>query len=130
MNTFPSDQPNFLSLLFAFNSWLILISSIILMLTNPSEQEYEKFATEQLIIYARNNVCSANSGSLEQAIKSKLCNLMVDTGRVQVPKLITKTTQTKNYILFSVYETDLFLYEFQTIGVFNNFYIIDIHQVY
>ena len=100
------------------------------MLTNPSEQEYEKFATEQLIIYARNNVCSANSGSLEQAIKSKLCNLMVDTGRVQVPKLITKTTQTKNYILFSVYETDLFLYEFQTIGVFNNFYIIDIHQVY
>ena len=130
MHPFPPEQNSSSFLLFFVPSGLIFIASVVLMFTNPSKQEYEEFATEQLVLYAKENLCSTSSGDLEQIIKSQVCNLMVDTSRVQFPKLITKTTQTRNYILFSVYETDLFLYEFQTIGIFNNFYIIDVHQVY
>lgn len=130
MNSYPPNQRNSLSLLFTLTSGLIVISSIVLMLTNPSKREYEEFATEQLVIYAKENLCSVNSGDLEQVIKTQVCKLMVDTGRSQIPNLITKTTKTRNYLLFTVYETNLFLYEFQTIGVFKTFYIIDVHQLY
>ena len=109
MNSFPPNKRSSVSFLFTLSSGLVVISSLILMLTNPSNKKYQKFATEQLVIYAKENICSANSGNLEEAIKSQVCNLMVDTSRRQVPQLIKETTERRNYILFSVYETDLFV---------------------
>ena len=55
---------------------------------------------------------------------------MIDTGRGQVPRLIQETTQRRNYLFFSIYETDLFLYQFETIGIFNDFYILDVRKTY
>lgn len=130
MNPLMPKQHNSNSFLFALSSGLILVSSLILILTNPSSKKYEEFATEQLVVYAKENVCSPKSDNLEEAIKSQVCNLMVDTGRSQVPRLIQETTQRKNYLLFSVYETDLFVYQFETIGVFNNFYIVDVRKIH
>ncbi len=129
MNPLPPNQHNSTSLLITFSSGLVVITSVVLLFTNPSERRYEEFATEQLVIYAKENICSANSGNLEQAIKSQVCNLMIDTGRNKIPELITEKSQRKNYLLFSIYETDLFLYEFQTIGIFNSFYILDVQEI-
>ena len=125
----PKKSSSF-SCLFTLAGGLFLISSVILLFTNPSSKKYEEFATEQLVIYAKENVCSSNSGNLEDAIKSQLCNLMIDTGRGQVPRLIQETTQRRNYLFFSIYETDLFLYQFETIGIFNDFYILDVRKTY
>ena len=104
------------------------IASTMLIFTNPSPSKYQEFATQELVRYAKENVCQAQSNSLEEAIKSQVCNVMIDTGRGQIPVLIEETTETRNYVLFSLYETDLYLYQFQTIGVFNEFYVIDVHQ--
>lgn len=128
MNPLIHNQRSPASFLFALGSGLLLTSSLILLVTNPSSQKYEKFATEELVIYAKDNICSPNSNNLEEAIKSQVCNLMIDTGRSQIPRLIRETTNRRNYVLFSVYETDLFLYKFETLGVFNNFYIIDVSK--
>ena len=128
MNPLAHHQRSSASFLFALGSGLVLTSSLILFVTNPSSQKYEKFATEQLVIYAKENICSPDSDNLEEAIKSQVCNLMIDTGRSQIPRLIRETTQRRNYVLFSVYETDLFLYEFEVLGLFNNFYIIDVYK--
>ena len=128
MTDFPPEHNHFNSsrLLLTLGSGIVLISTIVLMCTNPSEQEYEEFATEQLVIYAKENLCSANSSYLEEAVKSQVCKSMVDTGRVKIPNIIKETTSKRNYLLFSVYETDLLLYEFQTLGFFHSFYIIDV----
>ena len=128
MNPLTPKKYNSASFFFTLSSGLILISGLILLLTNPSSKKYEEFATEQLVIYVKENICPPKSDNLEEAIKSQMCTLMVDTGRAQVPRLIQETTEKRNYILFSVYETDLFLYQFETIGVFNKFYIIDVDK--
>lgn len=130
MNSLPSEQRSCLSWLFALSGGLVLISGLVLIFTNPSEPEYEEFATEQLVLYAKENLCSTSSDQLEQIIQSQVCQLLVDTGKAKIPQLIRKSTKTRNYLLFTVFETDLLLYEFQTIGIFNDFYIIDVHQVY
>ena len=128
MNPLIHHQRSPASFLFALGSGLVLATSLILFVTNPSSQKYEKFATEQLVLYAKENICSQDSNSLEEAIKSQVCNLMIDTGRIQMPGLIRETTQRKNYLFFSVYETDLLLYEFEILGIFNKFYIIDVYK--
>ncbi len=129
MNSFPPDQSNPYSCIFKFGGGLVLVTSVIFMFTNPSSQKYEEFATEQLVIYAKENVCSSESANLEQIIKNQVCNLLLDTGRAKIPNLVAQNTQRQNFLLFSVYETNLYLYEFQTIGVFNEFHVIDVHKI-
>ena len=102
----------------------------LLTLTNPGNKQYEEFATEQLIQYLKDNVCQQTSSDLGEAIKSQMCHLMVDTGKKQLPKLIAQTTQRHNYILFSTYQTELYLYSFDTIGIFNHFYVMSVDKLY
>jgi hypothetical protein len=109
---------------------VFLALGTILMLTNPGPKQYEDFATEQLILYLKENVCQPKSPDLGSALKSQMCNLMVDTGKKQVPQVIAKTTQRHNYLLLSIYETHLYAYNIETIGIFNHFYIIGIDKLY
>ena len=129
MNPLYVEKSNSNSIVYTVTGSLLCIASAILVYTNPSSRKYEEFATKELVNYAKENICIANSNSLEEAIKSQVCNLMVDTGRNQIPLLIGETTEKRNYVLFSLYETDLHLYQFQTIGIFNEFYVIDAHEV-
>jgi hypothetical protein len=109
---------------------LFFLLGLCLFFTNPSQRKYEEFATEQLIKYARENLCQAKSGELEEAIKSQMCTLMLETGKHQVPKLIGETTQRSDYLLLSMYHTNLYIYSFEVIGVFNNFYVIGVDKIY
>ena len=102
----------------------------LLVLTNPGQEQYEDFATQQLVLYLKENICQQTSPELGEAIKSQMCHLMVDTGKKQIPKLIAQTSQRHNYLLFSMYQTELYLYSFDTIGIFNHFYIIDVDKLY
>ncbi|MBL1211172.1 DUF4359 domain-containing protein [Geminocystis sp. GBBB08] len=124
MNPLAGEQKSPLSITLSIGGSLLLICSILLFFTNPSQKKYEEFATQQLIKYAKENVCQAKSGSIEEAIKSQVCNLMLETGKNQLPKLIEKTTKNRNYVLFSIYETNLYIYNFETIGFLNQFFVI------
>ena len=129
MNPLYAQKSSSNSTIFMFTGGLVCIASAVLMFTNPSAQKYQDFATQELVNYAKENVCKTRSSSLEEAIKGQLCNLIVETGRGQIPRLIEETTERRNYVLFSIYETDLQLYQFQTIAVFNEFYVIDVYEV-
>ncbi len=124
MNPLASEQGSPLSVTMTIGGSLFLIFGVLLFFTNPSQKKYEEFAAEQLIKYAKENVCIAKSENIEEAIKSQVCNLMIDTGKSQVPNLIEKTTQKRNYLLFSIYETNLYIYNFETIGILNQFFVI------
>jgi hypothetical protein len=126
----PDDNFNFWRLPLMICGIIFLGLGGLLMLTNPSQQQYEEFATEQLVIQMKEKVCQSNSSNLGEAIKSQICNLMLDTGKKQIPKLIGETTQRHNYLLLSVYETKLYLYSVETLGIFNHFYIIGFNKLY
>lgn len=130
MNPLFLEKRNLVTVLLSVTGGFFLVFSTVLFLTNPNSTKYEQFATEALIRYTKENICPAKSANLEEAIKSQLCNLMVDTGKGQIPKLIASNTQRGNYLLFSIYRTNLYIYQFETIGIFNNFYVIGATKIY
>ena len=98
-----------------------------MVLTNPGQTRYESYATDTLTLYLKQEVCSQASGGLGSFLASH-CKTLVDTGKPHLQQVIAKKTIRQNYLLFSIYETELFLpypvpnYEFGTIGVFQQFY--------
>lgn len=106
----------------------------LLVFTNPNNHAYEKYATEQLTVYLKENVCTKVSQSLGGFLQSH-CKTLVDTGRPQIQELIAQQTTRQNYLLFSIYQTKLSLpspiptYHFATIGAFQNFYIYEAEEL-
>ncbi|MEM8777657.1 MAG: DUF4359 domain-containing protein [Cyanobacteria bacterium P01_G01_bin.49] len=104
-----------------------------LMMTNPGKRDYESYATEALIIYLKQEVCTQAPGGLGGFLRSH-CKTLVDTGKPHIEEVIAKKTIRQNYLLFSIYETELFLpspvpsYQFETIGVFQQFYTYQADQ--
>ncbi len=98
-----------------------------MVLTNPGQRDYESYATDTLTTYLKQEVCPQASGGLGSFLASN-CKTLVDTGKPHIKKVIAKKTLRQNYLLFSIYETELLLpspvpnYEFGTIGVFQQFY--------
>ena len=90
--------------------FVIGIIALILGLTNPSEAEYKEWFKEQM---------KDRSGS-------DLLDFGID---VLGPSYIEKETSYTNYILVSVYKTELpGPTEVTTIGIFNNFFFISKSQ--
>ncbi len=98
-----------------------------MVLTNPGQRDYETYATDTLTTYLKQEVCPQKSGGLGGFLASN-CKTLVDTGKPHIKTVIAKKTLRQNYLLFSIYETELLLpspvpnYEFGTIGVFQQFY--------
>ena len=101
--------------------------------TNPSEAAYEEYATQRLTNYLKDNVCDKPKNILDNLpIKiDSQCDKLLDSANPQIQEIITRTTERQNFIIFSIYHTDLKLesfsfipgYKFESVGAFNNFYI-------
>jgi Domain of unknown function (DUF4359) len=98
--------------------------------TNPKESAYEEYATEQLTQYVDENVC-AEAGFLKEQ-----CTRLLESGRSKLQQEIAKQTQTQNWFIFTIYQTELsvsFLpfvpsYHVETLGAFNSFHIYKIQK--
>lgn len=112
----------------------ILISSAailslggVMSITNPRREAYQTYAAETLSIYLKEEVCADAPQTLGGFLQRQ-CNNLVDMGQEPMKELIAQSTQRHNYILFSIYETELSLisglpsYQFKTIGIFQNFW--------
>lgn len=102
----------------------------VMALTNPDRNDYEEYAVETLTTYLKEEACPqaptvAGIGDLLQ----RQCKTLVDTGRPQIQQIISQTTQQQNFIFFTIYRTDLSVgpilpaYHFESVGVFQKFYI-------
>ena len=107
---------------------------ISMTLTNPGSEAYEKYATEKLSIYLKENVCNNPPKELPKGFGieefwKKQCPSLVKISQPQIKGIIGKTTERKNFFVFSIYSTELSLhsrlpsYHFETLGIFQNFYI-------
>ncbi|MBD2440246.1 DUF4359 domain-containing protein [Nostoc sp. FACHB-110] len=101
--------------------------------TNPTQNEYEEYAVQQLTQYLKTDVCKKTSKLIENLLNSS-CSKMVDSANPRMREVISKTTDRQDFILFSVYRTDLTLgswlpgYKFETVGAFHNFYTYSAEQ--
>ncbi len=106
----------------------------LMVITNPGQNDYENYATEALTIYLKQEVCPQAPQELGGFLRS-YCKTLVDTGRPQIQRVIANKTIRQNYLLFSVYETELSLpspvpsYEFGTIGAFQQFYTYEAQEL-
>ncbi|QMS87141.1 DUF4359 domain-containing protein [Nostoc edaphicum CCNP1411] len=95
--------------------------------TNPSQVEYEKYAVQRLSEYLKTDVCKNTTNIIENLIRFN-CDKLVDSANPQIQEIIARTTERQNYMIFSVYRTDLKIsswipsYKFETVGAFDQFY--------
>lgn len=101
---------------------------VLMATTNPSQNNYEKFAVQKLTDYLKKDVCQKAPNVFENFLQRN-CSILVDSSRPQMQQIIAQTTQKQNFLFFSIYRTDLSInpfiptYHFETVGVFQNFYI-------
>ena len=104
----------------------------ILLTTNPNRQDYEQYASQRLTSYLKDNVCARAQASPEvQALLRGYCKMLVDTGHPFLQEAIATKTTRKNFLIFSVYQTELSFppplpsYQFSSVGFLNKLYIYE-----
>ncbi len=112
-----------------------------LVVTNPSQLIYESYATQRLVIYLKDNVCTPQLQLFGTSMQRECQRLLVQN-QADIQKLIAKGTQRQNFGILSLYTTDLsvttifpFLppgllpsYHFETIGILQTFYTYKTEQ--
>ncbi|HEY9693172.1 MAG TPA: DUF4359 domain-containing protein [Oculatellaceae cyanobacterium] len=110
-------------------------------LTNPAQDTYEEYAVEQLTGYVQRDICPKAPSILGNSLQGQ-CNSIIQSHQSQIKQLISRSTQRQNFILFSIYKTDLSIrtiapflpqnvlpeYHFETVGAIDNFYTYQAQQ--
>jgi uncharacterized membrane-anchored protein len=111
----------------------LVLLGVTMAKTNPSQAEYEEYAMQQLTKYLKSDVCKKTPKMLESLIKLD-CDKLVDSASPQVRELVAATTERQDFIIFSIYRTDLKLnswlpsYTFESVGAFESFYTYSAEQ--
>ncbi len=112
----------------AYAGAAVLIALGVAMVgTNPSRAEYEEYATQRLSGYLKEQGCSKTPNLLDNLIKFN-CAKLIDSASPQIKQIIKTSTQQQDYILFSVYSTNLQInslipsYKFETVAALDNFF--------
>lgn len=101
--------------------------AVAMLVTNPQQSDYEAYAVQQLTAYLKSEVCTQVPKAFETFVRRN-CSRLVDSSRSQMQQIIAHTTRRQNFVLFSIYHTDLLIsplipaYNFKTVGIFANFY--------
>lgn len=98
-----------------------------MFLTNPEPNNYEKYADQSLDFQLKEKLCSQVSQDIGQWVQNQ-CHTLVDMAHPQLAKMVAQNTTRQNFILFSIYQTNLPLpsplpnYHAETLGILGNFY--------
>jgi hypothetical protein len=122
-----------LTILICVGAASITVLGAIMAKTNPNQVGYEKYAIEKLTTYLETDVCRKTPSFLENLIKVN-CNEVLRSVAPQMKQLITTTTDRQDYMIFSIYRTQIKLdswipgYQFETVGALNQFYTYKAEQ--
>ena len=105
----------------------LVVLGVAMASTNPSRIEYEEYATQRLSGYLKEQGCSKTPNILDNLIKFN-CAKLIDSASPQIKQVINASTKKQDYLLFSVYSTDLQInslipsYKFETVAALDNFF--------
>lgn len=91
----------------------------VMVFSNPSKERYVNYATEQFSETGKNSFCS---GEMPIAAQQS-CKFVLSQGKGVVKSLVENSTKQENFVLFSLYTTDLPNRKMTTLGAFGNFYM-------
>ena len=91
----------------------------VMVFSNPSTESYVNYATEQFSETGKNSFCS---GEMPVAAQQS-CKFVLSQGKGVVKSLVENSTKQENFVLFSLYTTDLPNRKMTTLGAFGNFYM-------
>ncbi len=98
----------------------------ILAITNPGPVAYEAFATQAAIEYVKESVCIKAPTLFGLQAQ---CQSALESNRGAIKKIIVDGTRRQNYVLFSLYTTDLAIsselpaYHVESVGILGRFVI-------
>ncbi|MBD2296920.1 DUF4359 domain-containing protein [Anabaena sphaerica FACHB-251] len=111
----------------------IVVLGVTMAKTNPQQPQYEEYAAQKLTTYLKTDFCKKTPNFLQNLIQFN-CDKLIDSANPQIREIIAATTKRQNYIVFSVYTTDLKIdnlipgYKFETVGAFETFYTYKAEQ--
>lgn len=87
---------------------LVLAGAIALTATNPTSEDYETFAVEQAKDYLKTEVCPEKLPLIGNALEEE-CQTFLDSeaAQPQLRAVIASGTDRQNFVLFSLYRTEL-----------------------
>ncbi len=105
--------------------------------TNPDEAAYHNYATTRLTSHLKTNVCPQAPNLFGNDLEEE-CMEFLNNNQSQLKQLIASETTRENYLFLSIYSTRLSAegllpapisqllpsYQFQTVGVFQQFFTI------
>jgi hypothetical protein len=107
----------------------LAVLGVVMARSNPEQAKYEEYAVQRLTDYLKTDFCKKTPGfGLLGKLGTFNCDRFVDSANPQIRELIASTTERQNYLIFSVYRTEIKLdslipgYKFETVGAFDNFY--------
>ncbi len=119
---------------------IVGVVGLVMAATNPAQPDYETFAAQRLGQYLKENECpkvkTPDIPLLGNSLKDQ-CIAVVDANQATFKQLIMNNTQRQNFIIFSLYKTDLSLktvvpflpsYHVETLAAFQSFQILKTEQ--
>lgn len=99
----------------------------VMAVTNPSPEAYETYAAQRLTEYLTQETCAKAPTLLGTSLRDQ-CLALVKSAQPQMKQIIANSTKRDNFLLFSIYKTDLSLgtvlpsYHFETVAIFQTFH--------
>ncbi|ADI65112.1 DUF4359 domain-containing protein [Trichormus azollae] len=111
----------------------IAVLGVTMAQRNPQQAEYEEYAVQKLTTYLKTDLCKKTPHFLQNLIQFN-CEQLMESVNPEMRDVIATKTKRQNYIVFSIYTTDLKIdnlirgYKFETVGAFDNFYTYKAEQ--
>jgi hypothetical protein len=101
----------------------ILIGAVVVIgvmaVSNPSKERYIEYATEQFSETGKTSICT---GDLPVAAQQS-CKFLISQGKGVIKTLVENSTKQQNFVVFSLYETEMPNRKITTIAAFGNFFM-------
>jgi len=92
----------------------------VMAISNPSKERYIDYATEQFAETGKTSICAGDNIPIAA---QQSCKFVISQGKGVIKSLIENSTKQQNFLLFSVYATDLPNQKITTIAALGNFYM-------
>lgn len=94
--------------------------AMAMAIANPDKEAYLDRTSLTLATEAKDNLCSSSQGGLESLLNN-LCKNTVDGQRSAIRVYLNNFSRRQNFILFSIYTTNIAQRTYTSIGAFGNF---------
>ncbi|PZV17758.1 MAG: hypothetical protein DCF20_05155 [Pseudanabaena sp.] len=101
----------------------ILIGTVVVVgvmaVSNPSKERYIEYATEQFSETGKTSICT---GDLPVAAQQS-CKFVISQGKGVIKTLVENSTKQQNFVVLSLFETEMPNRKITTIAAFGNFFM-------